>query len=247
MIILRSIAFQILFYVNFVIMALILSPLLLGPRSWGVWTAKSWTASSIWLLRVVAGTRLEIRGLENLPDGPFLLASKHQSALETVALVPIIKEPIFILKRELMYLPIFGWYALKMQMIPVDRGARSQALKAITEHGRVTIAKGRQIIIFPEGTRRPVGAAPSYKWGVAHIYTELGVPCVPAALNTGLFWPRNSLLRFPGTAVIEFLPPIPPGLNKETFLTTLSERIEPASDALVAEARRDSPSVRGSL
>lgn len=242
MIYLRSIAFNVLFYVNFVVMAFLLSPSILGPRPWAVWVAKLWTSSAIWQLRVIAGIRLEVRGLENVPEGPSIVASKHQSAFETIALVPILRNPVFILKRELNWVPIFGWYSLKMRMIPVNRGGGMSALKAIAALAKVAAAHDRQIVIFPEGTRKAVGAPPDYKFGVAKVYEAVGVPCVPVAINTGLFWPRRGFLRYPGTAVIEFLPPIPPGLDSRTFLATLTESIETASDRLAKGAVGGKPS-----
>jgi 1-acyl-sn-glycerol-3-phosphate acyltransferase len=167
-----------------------------------------------------------------------LIASKHQSLWETFALVPLFADPTFILKRELMWLPFFGWYAWKAQMIPVDRGARSQALAAISARGRIELARNRQIVIFPEGTRRPPGAAPSYKFGVAHLYAESGIACLPIALNSGLFWPRRSIRRYPGTIVAEFLDPIAPGLDKQVFLEHLQRVIETATARLVEEGER---------
>ncbi|GGE51095.1 1-acyl-sn-glycerol-3-phosphate acyltransferase [Agaricicola taiwanensis] len=235
--VLRSLAFNIALYVAFLVISLLLSPVLLLPQRTVLRVAKIWASSSLWLLKVVAGVDIEVRGREHLPQGPFLVASKHQSALETIALVTLVPIPTFILKRELMWLPIFGWYLNRTGMISVDRGARAAALKSMTKYARRAIALDRQIIIFPEGTRRPVGAEPAYKWGVAHLYDALQVPCVPIALNTGLFWPRRTFLRHPGTAVIEILPPVAPGLPKEAFLAEISARIETASNALVAETQ----------
>jgi 1-acyl-sn-glycerol-3-phosphate acyltransferase len=240
MIQLRSVAFTLAFYAFTLFIGVFGMPLLLTERG-SLWVARTWSHVSVWLLRVIAGTRLEVRGRENMPEGAFILACKHQSALETVALVTMVPIPTFILKRELMWMPFFGWFLNRSGMIPVNRGARAAALKAMSADTKAAVARGRHIIIFPEGTRRPVGAEPLYKWGVAHLYGSLKVPCVPAALNTGLFWPRNSFLRYPGTAVIELLPPIPPGLSKETFNNTLSAVIEEASNRLVAEELAKGP------
>jgi 1-acyl-sn-glycerol-3-phosphate acyltransferase len=145
----------------------------------------------------------------------------------------------YILNRELMWLPFFGWYMWRAGMIPVDRGARSQALAAMTKHARLALAEGRQIIIFPEGTRRPPGAPPNYKFGVAHLYSETGVACLPIALNSGLFWPRRSFRRFPGTIIVEVLAPIAPGLSKEDFAERLQQSIETATARLVADGERE--------
>src|SRR6202035_5901740 len=184
------------------------------------------------------GVTFELRGLERIPLGPLLIAAKHQSLWETFALVPLFADPAFILKRELMWVPLWGWLARKAQMIPVDRGARSQALAAIAASAKIALARNRQIVIFPEGARRPPGAAPSYKYGVVHLYAESGVPCLPIALNSGLFWPRRSIRRYPGTIVAEFLDPIAPGLDKQVFFERLQQAIEIATARLIEEGER---------
>jgi 1-acyl-sn-glycerol-3-phosphate acyltransferase len=189
------------------------------------------------LLRVVAGIRFEVRGRDKLPKGAILVAAKHQSALETFGLVPLFDNPVFIVKRELQWIPIFGWLMIKGRMVPVDRSAGSQALLAMTARAAVELGQGRQLIIFPEGTRRPAGAEPRYKFGVAHLYESTGVPCVPIALNSGLFWPRRSILRLPGTVVVEILDPIQPGLAKDVFFKRLQNDIETATARLIAEAK----------
>ena len=177
------------------------------------------------------------RAARKCRKGPIIVASKHQSAWETFALLPLFENPVFILKRELQWIPIFGWLTIKGRMVPVDRGDGSQALAAMTERARVELADNRQLIIFPEGTRRPAGAEPRYKFGVAHLYAAEGVPCVPIALNSGLFWPRRSIRRFPGTVVVEILDPIAPGLDKDAFFTRLQNDIEAATARLIAEGR----------
>lgn len=202
----------------------------------GQWVARTWGAVSVWLLRVICGTRLEIRGREKIPPGGIIVASKHQSAFETFALLPLFPEFTIILKRELMWLPMFGWYLWKSGMIPIDRGARGQVMARMTVRVREALAAGRQIIIFPEGTRMPAGAPPSYKFGVAVVYSNTGVPCVPVALNSGLYWPRRKFLRYPGTIVFEILDPIPPGLPRRVFFERLQSDIEQATTRLLAES-----------
>src|SRR5258708_31593612 len=214
-------------------------PTLVLPRHAILGIVRFWARSNNWLLRTICGITFELRGLERIPPGPLLVASKHQSLWETFALVPLSADPAFILKRELMWLPFFGWYAWKAEMIPVDRGARSQALAAIAARAKIELARDRQIVIFPEGTRRPPGSAPSYKYGVVHLYAESGVPCLPIALNSGLFWPRRSIRRYPGTIVAEFLEPIAPGLDKQVFFAHLQQVIEDATARLVAEGERE--------
>jgi 1-acyl-sn-glycerol-3-phosphate acyltransferase len=235
LVIIRSVLFNVLFYLNMVVLMCVALPTLVLPRRAILEVVKFWARSNNWLLRTVCGLTVELRGLERIPPGALLVASKHQSLWETFALVPLFADPAFILKRELMWLPLFGWLARKAQMIPVDRGARSQALAAIAASAKIELARNRQIVIFPEGTRRPPGAAPSYKYGVVHLYAESGVACLPIALNSGLFWPRRSLRRYPGTIVVEFLDPIAPGLDKQVFFERLQQEIETATARLIAE------------
>ncbi len=167
-----------------------------------------------------------------------MVACKHQSLWETFALFALLPDPAYILKRELMWIPLFGWLARKAGMIPVDRRAHANALARMTAATRKEIARSRQIVIFPEGTRRPPGAKPRYLPGVAFLYAETGLPCVPMALNSGLFWPRRSLRRHPGTVLLEVLDPIPPGLDRREFMARLQDVMERASARLVAEGQR---------
>jgi 1-acyl-sn-glycerol-3-phosphate acyltransferase len=236
-ILLRSLAFNVLFYVNTLLYLIAALPTFFMPYRAIIAVAKSWARANLVLLRVVAGIDYEIRGLEKMPSGPLIIASKHQSAWETFALLPLVSNPTFILKRELQWIPIFGWLTIKGRMVPVDRGGGSHALAAMIERARIELADNRQLIIFPEGTRRPAGAEPRYKLGVAHLYIAEGVPCVPIALNSGLFWPRRSLRRLPGTVVAEILDPIPPGLDKDAFASRLQNDLETATARLVAEGR----------
>ena len=238
LLIIRSVLFNVLFYLNTLALMCVALPTLVLPRRALLAVVRIWARSNNWLLRTICGITIELRGQERLPPGPLLVASKHQSAWETFGLVPLLADPAFILKRELMWLPLFGWLARKAQMIPVDRGARSQALAAIGLSAKIELARDRQIVIFPEGTRRPPGAPPSYKYGVVHLYAESGVACLPIALNSGLFWPRRSIRRYPGTIVAEFLDPIPPGLDKQVFSERLQQVIETATARLIEEGRR---------
>jgi 1-acyl-sn-glycerol-3-phosphate acyltransferase len=237
--IVRSIAYNVLFYLNLVVYLLAALPTFWMPYRCIVEVAKAWGRTSNWLLRVVCGTRVEIRGLEKIPYGPLLVAAKHQSTWETFALLALFVDPTFIVKRELLWLPLFGWFVRKGRMIPVNRGARAQALAGIARQARIEVARGRQIIIFPEGTRRPAGAEPNYRYGIVHLYAETGIACLPIALNSGLYWPRRSLLRYPGTIRVEILDPIPPGLDKKEFAARLRDDIETASTRLLDQGRRE--------
>ena len=234
----RSLIFNALFYVNITIRMIVALPTILLPYSFLHGVLRRYASSTLWFLRVVCGTMVEWRGREKLPAGPCIVACKHQSLWETFALFMLLPDPTYVLKRELMWLPLFGWLATKARMIPIDRGSHTKALASMTAAARREAARGRQIVIFPEGTRRPPGAKPRYLPGVAFLYAELGLPCVPIALNSGLFWPRRSLRRHPGTVLVEVLDPIPPGLEKREFLVRLQNATEQATARLVAEGER---------
>jgi len=237
MLFLRSTVFQILFYSVTLFQMLLYLPVLLLPRKYGWWIPNVWARSLIWLMRHVAGLDVEFRGKENLPECGYIAAMKHQSAWETVGLIPLFPRPAFILKRELNWLPLFGWYTTKYDQIPINRGKRSEALAAMMDSARQKIDDGRQILIFPEGTRRPAGADPKYKFGIAHLYKKLQCPVVPIAHNAGVYWPRASWVIHPGTVVVEILPPIEPGLSADDFYARMVSDIETASDRLIEEAR----------
>jgi 1-acyl-sn-glycerol-3-phosphate acyltransferase len=233
---LRASLFNVLFYVTTVLFLGLGSPLLFGPRSWAMWALALHARTELWLLQMIVGTKLEVRGSEKLPKGACLVASKHQSAWETFALIPLFRDPAYLMKRELFWIPFHGWFSYKFKMIPVDRDKGPAALRRMLAEAKTRAAAGREIIIFPEGTRRAPGAPPDYKTGVFLLYEALALPCVPVALNSGLFWPRRSFKRYPGTIIVEFLDPIPPGLTKREFLPRLQTTIETASNRLIAEA-----------
>jgi 1-acyl-sn-glycerol-3-phosphate acyltransferase len=233
----RSIAFNVLFYLNTIVYLLIALPTFFMPYRAIIAVAKSWGRTNLVLLRAVAGIDYEMRGREKIPPGPLIVAAKHQSAWETFALLSLFDNPLFIVKRELEWIPIFGWLMIKGRMVPIDRSAGSQALIAMTGRAKVELAAGRQMIIFPEGTRRPAGAEPRYKFGVAHLYAATGMPCLPVALNSGLFWPRRSIRRLPGTVLVEILDPVAPGLDKDVFFKRLQSNIEAATARLIAESQ----------
>jgi 1-acyl-sn-glycerol-3-phosphate acyltransferase len=230
---LRSLIFVAVFYINTAIFLIFGSPLLFGPRRWAMAALETHARISIWLMRVIVGTKLEVRGRENLPDGPVIIAAKHQSAWDTFGIIPFVRDPAIIMKQELLSLPVYGWFCRKFEMIPIQRDLGPTALRRMAGEASQRAAEGRDIVIFPEGTRRAPGAPPAYKPGVALLYDMLNLPCVPVALNSGLFWPRRSLVRRPGTIVVEFLPPIPPGVPRKEFLPRLQAQIETASARLL--------------
>jgi 1-acyl-sn-glycerol-3-phosphate acyltransferase len=241
MLFLRSFAFNLYFYLNITVWMIAALPLLLLPRSilWRV--VYAYSRLNFKALRWLAGIDVELRGLTNLPPQPVIVAAKHQSAFETIALLHLFDRPAFILKKELMRVPLLGWYASKLAMIPVDRRGGQKALRAMVVNARSVLAEGRQIIIFPEGTRRAPGAAPAYKHGIIHLYRELAVPVVPVALNSGLYWPRSGFFRFPGRIVVEFLPNMDAGIESSAFFERMTQSIEVASDGLFVEGLQTVP------
>jgi 1-acyl-sn-glycerol-3-phosphate acyltransferase len=232
----RSLLFNALFYLNLLVQTIVALPALALPHRIHLVFIRSYCRTSLWLLRVVCGTKVAWRGLEKIPQGACIVACKHQSTWETFALYAAFDDPTYVLKRELMWIPLFGWHLRKAGLIPVDRGAGLSALSRMTARARTELGRARQVVIFPEGTRRPPGAEPAYKPGVAYLYAKAGVACVPIALNSGLFWQRRSLIRFPGTIVVDVLDPIPPGLDSRTFLARLQTAIEEASTRLLRES-----------
>ncbi len=236
--VLRSVLFNILFYLNLVLHIVVATPTFVLPRRVFMAIAKSWGHTSNWLLRVVAGVKVEYRGLEKIPPGALLVASKHQSFWEAFTLLTLFDDPAFIVKRELMWIPFFGWLLWKADQVPVDRKAKGGAMAGMIQSARKALGEGRQIVIFPEGTRTEPGAPPAYKGGLASLYAATNVPCVPVALNSGLYWPRRKFLRRPGTIVLEVLDPIPPGLDRGEFAARLEREIETAQGRLEEEGAR---------
>ena len=233
---LRSTLYNIVFYVNLFAFLVGGAFFLATPRSWAMAALKAWATTSLWWLKVICRTRMEVRGREHIPEEGALVAGKHQSTWETFAILPLFADPAVVLKKELTYIPFFGWFIFKFRMIPVEREAGPSALRAITARAQAAVAMGRQIIMFPEGTRRAPGASPDYKPGATALYLKLGKPCVPFALNSGLYWPRRKFLRRPGTIIVEFLPAIPPGLPRRDFERRLIEAVETTTARLEAEA-----------
>ena len=232
--IVRSFVFNVWIYAFLFVVSVGFLPILLGPRRWALIPARTWIHGVVWGLRYIVGARVEVRGLEHRPVGPAIVASKHQGMFDIMEPFLALDGPCFVLKRELSKIPVFGLYCTRLRMIPVDRGGGSTAVKALVRESQERIDEGLQVLIFPEGTRRPPGAPPAYKIGVAALYRDLDMPVTPMATNSGQCWPANGFLRYPGLVVFEFLPPIPPGMKRANFMTALQEAIEPASTALLA-------------
>jgi 1-acyl-sn-glycerol-3-phosphate acyltransferase len=212
--------------------------LLLGPRRYAMMGLKAHAIVSLWLLKTIVGTRMRVRGRDKLPKPPYLVACKHQSAWDTFALIPIFSDPALIMKAELMHIPFYGWFSRKFEHVFVRRDRGPAALRQLVRDARDRASANREVLIFPEGTRRAPGAEPDYKPGAVALYEGLDLPCVPVALNSGLYWPRRKLMRYPGTIVVEILDPLPAGMSRASFRAELERRIETASNRLIVEAAR---------
>lgn len=233
MILLRSLLFNIAFFSWTAVYCFAISWTLIMPRRVLVLAVRFYMRSLVCLERGIIGLRYEVKGREHLPaDGSYLVGAKHQSMWETMKLHLLFHDPAIVLKHELIYIPLWGWYAWKTRMIPVKRGKRGAAIASLVRGARAMKAMGREIVIFPQGTRVAVGEYRPYKVGIGVLYEDLGVPLVPMALNSGVFWGRKTFIKRPGLITIEFLPPIPPGLPKDMALFELEARLESASNRL---------------
>jgi 1-acyl-sn-glycerol-3-phosphate acyltransferase len=234
---LRSILYGLWYYGVTVVTAILFIPLLILPRGALRAGIHLWAKMLIWGMRVIGGVRLEVRGLEHLPKGvPVLLAAKHQSMFDIVPAFAYMPDALFVMKRELMRIPVFGWHNLKNGSIVVDRQGHAQAMRKMIADARDRFKEPRQLLIFPEGTRRSPGAEPDYKPGVAGLYRDLDCPCVPVATNTGVHVSSSGIAKSPGVVIYEVLEPIPAGLKRADFMRLLQERIETASNALIASS-----------
>lgn len=233
MTLLRSALYVVWLYGAMALAGLIYLPATLFSRKPPLGAGRLWTRWAIFGLRWIVGARVVFKGLDLIPPGPVIVAAKHQSMLDTLVPFLMFPKPAFVLKAELMNAPVLGQYAHAMGMIPLDRGGHATALKNLLRAARPAKEAGRQIIIYPEGTRQEPGITGDYKPGVAALYRDLAVPCVPVALDTGRVWSARGLIRRPGVTTIEVLPAIPPGLSREEFMRTLEDAIETASQKLL--------------
>jgi 1-acyl-sn-glycerol-3-phosphate acyltransferase len=233
----RSILFVVWLYGSMAVIGIAMLPWVAADER-NVWVAlRAWARAILWGLRWIVGARVVIEGQEHLPQGGALIACKHEAMLDTVVPALFLKEPVFIYKRELAKTPILGLY-LGRNQLAVDRGGYATALKSMVRGARDAVSKGRQVLIFPEGTRQEVDAPPDYKPGIAAMYKDLNIPVTPIALNTGLIWKPKGIMRSPGTVTFKILPPIPPGLSREDFMRELENKIETESQALLPPERR---------
>lgn len=235
----RSFIFVIWLYGSMAVVGLVLWPFVVFDER-HVWTAlRSWARCVLWGLKWIVGATVSFEGLENVPKGGALIAMKHQSTLDTMAPALFLPRPVYVYKAELGGVPVMGAY-LKRNQIGVDRGGYAKALKSLMRGAREAVAKGGQVLIFPEGTRQELDAPPDYKPGIAAMYKDLGVPVTPVALNTGLIWKPKGILRSKGHVTFKVLPPIPPGLPRDQFMAELERVLETESQALLPPEKRRS-------
>ena len=239
----RSVLFNAFFLVLHAALVVGMLVLLPFPRRWMQVTVRLWTNVLRLGLRVIVGLELDVRGLDNLPQGACVIASKHQSALDTFVFYLLLNDPNYVMKKELMRIPVWGWHARKCGAISIDRDGGAGALKQMLRDTDDRLAGDRQVIIFPEGTRTAPGARHPYNPGIAAVYARIKAPLVPVALNSGLFWGRRSFNKKPGVITVEFLPPMPSGLDRGPFMSELEKRIETATEKLVVEAKTRFPHV----
>jgi 1-acyl-sn-glycerol-3-phosphate acyltransferase len=229
----RSLLFDAVIYMLMGVMGVLGAPLALWSVDGAYSVCRAYCRAVFVCLRVICGLRVEVRG--DVPTGEVLVASKHQSFLDILIIFEALPRPKFIMKKELRWAPILGLYALRIGSTPVNRGDRAKAMKAMVEHAGEA-REPRQLVIYPQGTRVAPGARLPFKIGAGVLYDRMGVPCVPAATNAGVFWGRRSPYRRPGLAVVEFLDPIAPGLPVGEFMPRLEAEVEAASDRLMREA-----------
>jgi 1-acyl-sn-glycerol-3-phosphate acyltransferase len=230
----RSLAFNIALYGLTAVMCFVMIWALLLPRKKMLWVVHLWLRQIEWIERHIGGITYRVKGAENIPPGACIIAAKHQSAWETFKLHLIFGDPAIVLKKELLSIPIWGWYLSRSGMIPIDRKGRAKALMRMMEAAHRAANAGRKIVIFPQGTRVKAGTDAPYKSGIAALYQELKLPIVPMALNSGLLWPKNSFIKKPGLITVEFLPPIPAGLARNVMIERLKGELETASNKLSA-------------
>ncbi len=237
MIFIRSLLFNILYFIWSMLASILFAPLFLLSSDASQKAGAPWANGVLFLARIICGIHYEVRGREHITKEAVIYASKHQSAWDTVIFLTLIHHPAYVLKRSLLRIPLWGWYLWRMKMIAIDRSGKASSLKQMVKDSRAALNSGRSIVIYPEGTRTRPGAAPHYHPGVIAMYSQLDVPVVPVALNSGSFWGRDAFIKRPGTIVIEFLPPIPAGMDKKQFAKQLENTIESASRKLLAEAK----------
>lgn len=227
----RSWAYFVSFLAWTTFCAFALTPFLIR-KSWAPHGVRIWTGGIMVLARYVAGITCRVEGLEHVPPGPCIVAAQHQASFETYRLWVDLAHPVFVLKRELVFIPMIGWYMWRSGMVPIDRGARMKAMRQTLRAAQAALDEGRQVVLFPEGTRAPANTVAEFKPGIVALYLHCNAPVIPMALNSGVFWGKTRILKLPGEIVFRFLPAIPPGLDRDAFLAELRARIEGAQATL---------------
>ena len=241
MIALRSIAFQIAFYMWTSAILVFYLPLLVMPRRIMQAGTRFWLCGLLFLAAMICGIRYRIVGREHLPAGPAVIAAKHQSAWDTMIFHQLLDDPVFAVKRELFAVPLLGWYMHKAGCLRIDRSSPVRAMRTLITGATRALAEGSQVVVFPEGTRVAPGVRGPYHAGISGLYGRGGAPVIPVALNSGVLWPRRAFRKYPGVITLEILPPVPSGLDREDFLRELKQRIETASDRPCSEADQQLP------
>jgi len=234
-ILVRSLAFVVVFYLWSAAVGAAMIPLFVGPRIWILRATSFWATGVIGLLRWICGVRVEVRGRQHLPAGAALIAAKHQCMFDTMGPLTVFADACYVMKRELMRIPFYGWYSWKAGMIAIDREGGAKALRKLRSDAAARLKQDRQLVVFPEGTRTAPGAKAAYKPGIAALYRDLGLACIPLATNSGMHWPAHGFIRRPGVIVYQFLEPIAAGLQRAEFMRVLEARLEAASLALLGE------------
>jgi 1-acyl-sn-glycerol-3-phosphate acyltransferase len=233
----RSALFNLAFFSWSMLMAIVFAPMFILSSRASVRAGRPWAAGSLWLAEKICGITYEVRGVENITYRPVIYASKHQSAWDTVIFLVLFRWPAYVLKKELLRIPLWGWYLWRMRMIAIDRKGKGSSIKRMIMQSKDALYAERPIVIFPEGTRKLPGAEPQYHPGVVALYNQLHVSVVPVALNSGVYWSKNAFFKRPGKIVIEFLPALDPGLEKKEFAEQLQNAIETASQKLLNETQ----------
>jgi len=238
MIFLRSLLFNTVFYLSSVVIGVGAVPVLLGSPSFMRRAGASWSHLVIRMLKTIAGTGWQVRGKDRVPDGPVIFAIKHQSAWDTFFFPAYLDEPAMVAKKELRLIPFYGWYAWRAEAVWIDRSKGSRAIRTLIRGAEAAIKQGRSIVMFPQGTRTAPGEIRPYQAGIAALYRATKVPVVPVAINSGMYWGKRTFLKYPGSIIVEFLEPMPKGLDRGQFLEELATRVDSATSRLEAEVVR---------
>ncbi len=238
MILLRSLLFNTVFYLSSVVIGVGAVPVLFGSPGFMRRAGASWSHLVIRVLKIITGTGWQVRGKDRVPDGPVIFAIKHQSAWDTLFFPAYLDEPAMVAKKELRQIPFYGWYAWRAEAVWIDRSKGPRAIRTLIRGAEAAIKQGRSIVMFPQGTRTAPGEIRPYQAGIAALYRAAKVPVVPVAINSGMYWGKRTFMKYPGSIIVEFLEPMPKGLDRGQFLEELARRVDSATSRLEAEVVR---------